>query len=124
MEKICLDFDAALDFLRGESTIVEKMRYYADREEICVTSLTLVRLLETVKKPEVVMAFASGVTVLPFDTRSATIAARIRQELTERGMYKKGVESLLTAATCLSNNAFLYTRSPAKFDGIDGLRKV
>ncbi len=124
MEKICLDFEAALDFLRGEQGTVEKLKYYADREEICLCSFTLVHLLETVKKPDVVLSFSSSVTILPFDRRGASIAARIKQELAEKGINRRGMESLLTAATCLSNNAFLFTRNPAKFDGIKGLRRV
>jgi len=124
MEKICLDFEAALDFLRGEQSTVEKLKYYANQEEICLCSFTLVHLIETINKPDVVMNFAGSVTVLPFDRRAATIAGRIKQELAEKGIRKRGMESLITAATCLSNNAFLFTRNPAKFDGVKGLRKV
>lgn len=124
MEKICLDFEAALDFLRGEQTTVEKLKYYANQEEICLGSFTLVHLMEIVKKPDVVMAFADSVTVLPFDRREATIAARLKAELSGKGASRKGIDSLLTAATCLSNNAFLFTRNPAKFEGIKGLRRV
>lgn len=124
MERICLDFEAALDFLRGEQSIVEKLKYYADREEICICSFTLFHLLETIKKTEIVMSFAGNVTVLPFDQRAATIAARIKQEIAEKSGEKKGMGTLLTAATCLANNAFLFSRNPGKFDGIKGLKKV
>ncbi|MFH1393332.1 MAG: hypothetical protein ABII71_06360 [Candidatus Micrarchaeota archaeon] len=124
MEKICLDFEAALDFLRGEQSTVEKLKYYANQEEICLGSFTLIHLLETIKKPDVVMAFADSVTVLPFDRREATIAAKLKAEFEKKGTYRRGVDSLMTAATCLSNNAFLFTRNPGKFEGIKGLRRV
>ena len=124
MEKICLDFETALDFLRGDSGAVEKLRYYADREELCITSFTLLNLLHTINKPEVVSAFSNSVTVLPFDRRAANFAANLTKEIDERGDAQKRMDSILTAAICMANNAFLFSRSPAKFDGIKGLRKV
>ena len=124
MEKICLDFETALDFLRGEGGTIEKLRYYADREEICVTSLTLLHLYTAVKKPEVVKTFANSITILPFDKKATQMAASINQLFAERNEPLKTVESTTTAAICLANDAFLYSKSPSNYDGIKGLRKV
>ena len=127
MEKICLDFDIALDFLRGDKATIEKLKYYADREDICITSITLMHLLETVSKSDVVNAFAGSVTILPFDKKAAQFANKIALDLRERGDGRM-TDSTLTAAICMANDAFLYSksdsRSVAKFDGIKGLRKV
>lgn len=125
MEKICMDLEAALHFLRGDPETIEKLKYYADREELCVTSFTMLHLMETVTKKEVVKKFADSVTVLPFDKKAAMAAAQINQDLAERGELPKMLESVLTAAICIANNAFLYSRSSSwKFDGIKGLRRV
>ena len=130
MVKICLDFDTAIDFLRGEQSTLEKMRYYADREEICITSFTLLHLTEAINKPEVMMAFANRVTVLPFDKRAAQQAAVINREIEEKGDAEKRMEVVLTAAICIANDALLFSReppnsrTPSKFDGIKGLKKV
>ncbi len=124
MERICLDFEAALDFLRGDPAIIEKLKYYADREEICITSITMMQLMETISKPEAINAFANSVTVLPFDRKTAQIAANLMKDLHERGDDSHRLESVLTAAICMANDAFLFSRSPSKFDGIKGLRKV
>ena len=130
MEKICLDFETALDFLRGDPATIEKLKYYADREEICITSLTLMHLLETVNKPDVVAAFAGNVTILPFDKKAAQIASKILNEMKERGELPKMTDSILTAAVCMANDAYLFTQSSQssrpnpKFEGIKGLRKV
>ena len=78
MEKICLDFETAVDFLRGEPSTIEKLKYYADREELCITSHTMMHLLETIKKRDVVVAFANSVTILPFDKKAAHIATGAR----------------------------------------------
>ncbi|MFH1521107.1 MAG: hypothetical protein ABID61_05670 [Candidatus Micrarchaeota archaeon] len=127
MEKICLDFEAALDFLRGEPAIIDKMRYYADHEEICITSLTMMHLLEVINKPEVVSSFSANVTVLPFDKKAAQIASKLLNDMKDRSDGFRMTDSILTAAICMANNAFLFTRSTGstgKFDGIKGLRKV
>ncbi|MBI5227321.1 type II toxin-antitoxin system VapC family toxin [Candidatus Micrarchaeota archaeon] len=124
MEKICLDFEATLDFLRGDPGIIEKLKYYADREEICITSFTFMHLLESVKKPEVISAFVNSITVLGFDAKAARVASDICEELSNSGDVHKRMESIMTAAICISNNAFLFSRTPSKFDGIKVLRKV
>jgi len=124
VEKICLDFDIALDFLRGDPATIEKLKYYADREDICITSLTLLHLHSAIKKPEVIKNFAESVTVLAFDKKAAQIAAHINKELRDQKEEAKIVETAATAAVCLANDAFLYARTPANYDGIKGLRKV
>ncbi|NYZ73903.1 type II toxin-antitoxin system VapC family toxin [Candidatus Micrarchaeota archaeon] len=128
MEKICLDFEIALDFLRGDAATIEKLKNYAYREEICITSITLMHLLESVNKSDVVNAFAASVTVLPFDKKAAQFANRIALDLREKGGGRM-TDSILTAAICMANDAFLYYKSSdhttvTKYDGIKGLRKV
>ncbi|MFH0737418.1 MAG: type II toxin-antitoxin system VapC family toxin [Candidatus Micrarchaeota archaeon] len=124
MNKICLDFEIALDFLRGDVRTKEKLQQYADREEICITSLTMMHLLETVSKKDVVLDFASFVTVLPLDKLAAQNASRISNDLRERGERFGINESVLTAAICMTNDALLYAKRPENFTGIKGLRKV
>ena len=124
MEKICLDFEIAIDFLRGDPATIEKLRYYADREEICITSITMMHLTETISKGEVVSAFAGTVTVLPFDRKAAQVASKILNEFRDKGETRRIDDGILTAAICMANDAFIYSRSPSKFDGIKGLRKV
>ena len=124
MEKICLDFETAVEFLRGEPSTIEKLKYYADREELCITSHTMMHLLETIKKRDVVIAFANSVTILPFDKKAAHIATQINRELYRKGELPKTDDSILTAAICMANDAFIYSRSTSKFEGIKGLRRV
>lgn len=124
MEKICLDFETALDFLMGDPSTIEKLRYYADREEICITSLTLMQLLETIKKEEVIINFSNSVSILPFDKRAAGIATKLNREIRMKGELPKPMDSVLTASICIANDAFIFTRNAWKFEGIRGLRKV
>jgi predicted nucleic acid-binding protein len=124
MEKICLDFEAALEFLRGEQATIEKLKWYADREEVCVTAFTMAHLAEAVRKPEVVSTFSNSVTVLPFDRKAVGILGRLLAELREREVQLRTTDHMVTAAICMANDAFLFTKSPANYDGVKGLRKV
>lgn len=124
MERICLDFEAALEFLRGEQTTIEKLKWYADREDVCVTAFTMAHLMEAVKKPEVTNAFVNCVTVLPFDKKAVTILNRLLAEARERGQQIKTADHLVTASICMANDAFIFTKSPANYEGVKGLRKV
>lgn len=119
-----MDFETALDFLRGDPATIEKLKYYADREELCVTSLTMLHLFETVKKREAVVRFSNSVTVLPFDKNSSQLAHQINKDLSERGEIPKMMESVFTAAICMANDAFLFSRTSWKFDGMKGLKRV
>ena len=123
MEKICLDTEVTIDFLRGEKATVEKLRNYVDREEICINSLTLFYLYKTIKKHDVVNTFAHNITILPFENDSATKAAEISQELKEKGIEKPN-DIILTASICIVNSAFLFTKDRKRFDGIKGLKIV
>jgi len=123
MEKICLGYDAVLDFLRGEPSTVEKLNYYANQEEICISGITLYNLLHTINKREVVISFANSVTILPFDRKAAVIANKLRKEMSDK-KADPPAEPVMTAAVCIANDAFLFTRKPANYEGIRGLKRV
>ena len=122
MEKICLDTKVILDFLRGESSIVEKVKYYAD-EELCITTPTVFELLVSVKKPEVVTNFIRNVKTLEFNENSGMIASRIYNELRELGVLKP-VRNVITASICIDNGAFLVTKNRKDYEKIRGLKLV
>ena len=124
MEKICLDTEVAIDFLRGEKATVEKLRYYADREEICITTPALIQLLSAIRKQEVANSLINSVTILDLDKKSAGIAARLIKESKEQGYNHKNMDSFLNAAICISNNAFLFTKERKRYEGIKGLKLV
>lgn len=123
MEKICLDYYAALDFLRGEPTTVEKLNYYIKTDEICISAITLAHLLFTIKKSDVVISFANSITVLPIDRKVSVISLKLKNELQENGIAAPQ-EVLFNAATCIANDAFLFTKRPADFEKIKGLKRV
>jgi predicted nucleic acid-binding protein len=128
MEKICLDFETAFDFLRGDLSVAVKLRNYASSEEICITSFAMAQLMMAITNTEAVRPFLNSVNVLPFDRNAAHIAANLARELQNAGDDQKRLDTIMTAAICISNKAHLFTRSPSsspsRYDGIKGLKKV
>jgi predicted nucleic acid-binding protein len=128
MEKICLDFETALDLLRGDLAVVEKLRNYSSSEEICLTSIAMTQLMVSVTKTDAIKSFLNSVTILPFDRNAAHIAANLTIELDGAGGDQKRFDTIMTAAICISNKARLFSRAPAltgsKYDGIKALKKV
>jgi len=123
MEKICLDTEFCFDFLRGDNTTVEKLKYYADREEICISDLTVMQLLASLKKTGVLSDFLNNVTVISMDRKAANLALRLIYEQKEKSV-DSDVESTMLAAICMTNHAFLITKNRTRFEGIRGLRLV
>ncbi len=122
LEKICLDCSVALEFLKGEPTIVEKIKYYSD-EEICITSPTIYELMTSVKKTEVVDQFIRNITSLPFNESSSIIASRIYRELKEIGI-SHSTKNIINASICIDNNAFLFTAQRKNYEKIRRLKLV
>jgi predicted nucleic acid-binding protein len=123
MEKICLDLEVILDFLRGDKLIVEKIRNYSDREEICITSHTLFYLLIGVRKPDSILPFVNSISVLEFDRKAAALAAKLIHDNRERGK-SMGMDELITASICLSTGSFLFTKNRKEFEHIKNLKLV
>lgn len=123
MAQVCLDSEVAIDFLRGDNAVVEKLRYYADSEELCISPFLLLQLNLGVRKREVVSGFISNVSTLSFDKKAANIAVRLIQDSHENG-FSRDIEGVLTAAVCIAHDAFLFTKDRKKYEGIKGLKLV
>ncbi|HLC68610.1 MAG TPA: type II toxin-antitoxin system VapC family toxin [Candidatus Bilamarchaeaceae archaeon] len=123
MEKICLDSEVALGFLKGERAIVEKLQYYAHREEVCMDAFTAMEIDASVRKREVAEEFLSSINILPFDRKAAQLATQLIRENKKREM-RTPLNALIAAAVCITNNAFLFTKQRNMFEGIKGLRLV
>ncbi len=122
MEKICLDREIILDFLRGDSNTVGKIRHYAD-EELCATSFTIFELLTTIKKPDVINSFVKNITPLDFNENCSFIASRIYNDSREIGPQKP-INNIITASICIDSGAFLVTKDRKHYEKIRGLKLV
>lgn len=122
MEKVCLDTEVIIDFLRGEKITVEKIKYYAE-EELCATTPTLFELLTSIRKPEVINQFVKNITPLEFNENCSIIAARICNDLRDIGVYRP-IRNIINASVCIDNGAFLVTKNAKDYDKIRGLKLV
>ena len=113
--KICLDLDMVLDFLRGDSLAVAKIRQYANNEELCITSHTQLYLLIGARKEEAIRQFLNSITILDFDKKAASIAGRLIKMNRLRGK-SMGMDEVLIASTCLGYGAALVTKRRTEFE--------
>lgn len=123
MEKICLDLEILIEFLRGDPLTIEKIKHYSDREEICITPQTLLYILLSVRKQGAIMPFLNSISVLSFDRKAASLAVKIIEENKEKGRVM-GMDEIMTAAICISNGAFLCTKNRKDFEQIKNLKLV
>ncbi|MDD5022927.1 MAG: type II toxin-antitoxin system VapC family toxin [Candidatus ainarchaeum sp.] len=122
MEKICLDTQVIIDFLRGESAMVEKVKYYAE-EELCATSLTLFELFVTVNKTDIINQFVKNITPLEFNENCSLIASRVYNDLREIGEIRP-IRNILNASVCIDSGAYLVTKNRKDYEKIRGLKLV
>lgn len=79
------------------------------------------RSRDTARNLAEVQKFISGFVSLPFDDRAASEYARIRADLTARGMVI-GPNDLMIAAIAVPNGLTLVTHHTAEFSRVTGLR--
>lgn len=122
MEKICLDTDIVLDFLKGTKSTVEKIKHYSE-EEVCITTLSMFELLNITNKPEIIRQFTNSVNTLDFNENCSLIASRIVGTLRDQGIMPP-IRNIFTASICIDNGAFLVTKDRRDYENIRGLKLV
>ncbi|MGV8176357.1 MAG: type II toxin-antitoxin system VapC family toxin [Candidatus Bilamarchaeaceae archaeon] len=123
MEKICIDFSVALDFLRGDPAVSEKFKYYALKDKICIAAPTVTQLLAVVRRDDLAQGFLNNLVILPYEQKSAFLASKVMHELFEAGV-QASFEDIMVAGVCRANGALLYTKNRQNFENIKGLRLV
>lgn len=124
-----LDTNACVVYLRkGQSSTVAAHLNSAPTGSVVVCSVVVGELLFGAfrsNQPAVVLqqvqAFCSQFVSLPFDDAAAMEYARIRDNLTARGLLI-GPNDLLIAATALAHNLILVTHNTAEFGRVPGLK--
>jgi predicted nucleic acid-binding protein len=121
--RICLDFDVMFDFLKGNRQTVEKIRHYVEHEELSITAVTFFELVSSIKKKGRVLRLLDSLTLLPFDKDAALRANRIYESMQKKSS-EAGMRELVNAAICINNEALLYTKNRAPYEGIEGLKFI
>ena len=125
IDKIIIDTDICVDYLRGRSRVLEKLIFSLT---ISITSISVFELRKGAllsskkeKRLQEVESLISEFEVLEFGSNEAKIAADIDVELQSSG-FMIDIRDLLIASVCLSNNLPLLTGNPAHFKKVKGLK--
>lgn len=124
-QKVCIDTDVLIDYLKGDRTASMLLERTAGKhEEICITSITVYELLLGVEisgKGEKEVAELLGLfSIIAFDKESASEAAIISAELRRRG-ESVGVRDELIAGILKFYKIPLLTRNVDHFARVSGL---
>ena len=106
--------------------VLAKFKEY-NLEDLCISSITLAELeygIQNSSNPDqnrlALMAFLSGITVVPFDANAANEYGVIRHELKKKGKLI-GANDLLIAAHAKSLNLILITNNSKEFRRVKNL---
>lgn len=122
---ILLDTDVLIDYLRGTSSVVNRLKA-AHRSEVGIPAIAAYELeygtrTASAKRRTFIEIMFRSLQLVPFDLRAARAAADIRGELEHRG-FTIGPLDLMIAGTALSRNAVLVTANTREFKRIKRLR--
>ncbi len=128
MEMICLDTNVLIAHKRAKKNDKDKSFLYqlaTKPYRFAVSSITVYELLRGDNQDEDIywQAMFSNMTVLDFDSQCAEQAAKIYQDLKNRGLLIEA-EDLLIAATSLANKLKLATGNIKHFKRVEGLELV
>ncbi|MDR9900421.1 type II toxin-antitoxin system VapC family toxin [Aetokthonos hydrillicola Thurmond2011] len=122
-----LDTCVISDFVKGEENTLKRLKSTSP-VEIFISSLTIMEVKyglainpqRALKIQLVIETFLSSMTILPFGTSEAELAAKIRSIL-KAGGTPIGAYDLLIAATALTHNHILVTSNLREFQRVPNL---
>jgi tRNA(fMet)-specific endonuclease VapC len=114
---IVADTDVLIDYLRGKGA-AERIRVELSTSQLTTTAISSFELRSGCKnqrQERCVEDLLSALSILPFGSREAQLAARLRQTLEGSG-HGIGMADYLIAATCMVHQGQLLTRNRAHFE--------
>ena len=120
-----LDTDVAVDYLRSNDIITEKLKKL---NNLFITKLSLAELFFGVynsrnsgKHYSKLMDFLAGVKILNLDFNACSGFGKIKSNLTKQGKII-GDFDIMIAAVTIANNFALITRNLKHYENIEGLK--
>lgn len=121
-----LDTNTLIYFFKGMGNVANTLLSKSP-QDIAIPSIALYELEVGIaksnnpkKRKQQLAALISSISVLPFASREAEVAAMIRAELENRGA-PIGPYDTLIAGVALSSNATLVTHNTKEFSRVEGL---
>ncbi len=113
-----------IDFLRGRGEGARRVAVELETRSFGTTAITAFEIrsgARTTRQRRAVDTLLEAMTVLPFGSEEARIAAEIRQQVESQGQ-PIGMADYMIAAGCIAADAVLLTRNRKRFERIKGLR--
>ncbi len=123
----CLDSDILIDFLRGKTEALKKMKDL-ENESFSTTTINVFELLygakisqQAKKNVEEVKKLVKNFNIFPFDLVASEEASSILQQLKDKGESIE-IRDVFIAGICKSKGIDLVTKNVRHFDKISGLK--
>ena len=128
INKICLDTDVIVNYLRGKEPVKsELLELFRSGKTICMTSITIYELYmganlseKPEKEKEKLDNLRMYIREIEFNSLAAEMAGEIDAHLKKTGT-RIGVRDVLIASVCIVNRIPLYTKNTSHFSRITGL---
>jgi len=121
---IIADTDVLIDFLRGRGPGAKRVALELGTRSFATTAITAFELrsgARTANQRRTIDALLDAMTILPFGSEDAQIAASLRQRLEEEGQAI-GMADYMIAAVCVANDGILLTRNRKHFERVHELK--
>jgi len=127
VEKLCIDSDVLIGFLRGEENAVDSIREAKGKYSLCTTACNAfeiflgAHLLKTRGGIAAANKLVNALQVLDLTRPAAEKAAEIGAALQKKGQGLP-LGDILIAGIALENNCILLTQNKKHFEKIPGLK--
>ena len=121
---IVADSDVLVDFLRGAEPAAARVAVELETTSFGTTAVNAFELrsgARTERQIRAVDELLGALTILPFGSREAQCAAKLRLDLERRG-EGIGMADYLIAGACLARDAVLLTKNRKHFERVPGLK--
>ena len=124
-----LDTNTVIYFFKGQGKVAERLLAVA-AGEVAISSISLYEIevgiaksSQPAKRRRQFDGFLSTVSLVPFDSTAARIAATLRVDLERRGLTIGPLDNLI-AGVALAHRATLVTRNTREFSRLPGLALI
>ena len=122
MVKIFLDTKALLEYLAGKESIVDKVRQYVGKEELCITSITYLEVSLVLRDDMVKEEIGNSFAIVEISKEISDKASEIYDYLEE--IRKPNIREVITAASCIVNNAYLIPGERKSYVDVPGIKLI
>ncbi len=122
MVKIFLDTKALLEYMAGKEGIVEKVKQYIGREELCITAITYLEVSLVLKNKIVADEIGNSFTIIDINKDISEKARELYEYIEE--IRKPSIREVITAASCIINKGYLIPGDKKEYVDVPELKII